>query len=99
MATKFLLFSTKAEAEAKELELRNLTKCTNAGAKTTRYADVIANKDGTFMIPIRPVYNHETKQIVDVANAILLPAEKAALLDKTAPAVKGSLEQDTTIKK
>ncbi len=95
--TKFLVFATKADAVAKELELRTSTKCVNAATKTNKYAEVIPAKDGTFLLPIEPVYNHTTKQIVDVAQTILTNPEKAVLLNKTNATVKAAIEYDTTI--
>jgi hypothetical protein len=96
--TKFLIFATEAEARAKELELRNATNCANPATKTNKYAEVIVNKDGTAILPIEPVYNHSTKQTVDVANTVLQPAEKTALVTKDDATVKASIEYDTTAK-
>jgi hypothetical protein len=96
--TKFLVFATKAEAVAKELELRNTTNCANPATKTNKYCEIVAAKDGTFLVPVEPVFNHTSKQTVNVENTVLLPAEKAALLTKNNSVVKAAIEYDTTEK-
>lgn len=95
MATKFLIFASKAEADAKELEIRNATKCSNVATKTSKYSEVIVKKDGTAILAIESTYNPETKQMVDVENSVLTSSEKTALVDKTNTAVKAELEKDT----
>jgi hypothetical protein len=94
--TKFLVFATKAEAVSKELELRNSTKCVNIATKTNKYAEITPAKDGTFLLPIEPVYNHEIKQVIDVSQSVLTNPEKVALLEKTNTTVKAAIEYDTT---
>lgn len=89
-------FASEAAAVAKELELRNSTKCVNAATKTDRYSDIIVRKDGTALLAIEPVYNHETKTVVDVANTLLTAPEKSALKLPSDPTVKSELNQDPT---